>query len=114
YSGGGGGDGGDFAGGGGGSYVDSSFSTVNTTTSADTNGFVSINGTDFFYTGAAKNYLVTTSGIYDIFAEGAMGGGAAGSSGGDGAAIEALGFLSAGTDLTIVVGGVGGNGDFAS
>ncbi len=125
YSGGGGGDGSDDGGGGGGSYVDPAatllsaipgFNGVNDSdggTMVGNNGYLTINGALFSYTGALQSWVVPLTGLYDIVAVGAQGGGSeAGAIGGYGAGIEALDFLTAGTDLSIVVGGAGNYGDF--
>lgn len=63
------------------------------------------------YTGSLQTYAVTTSGFYDIFSEGAQGGGSTLTSGGLGATVEGVFYLSAGTVLNLVVGGEGVSGD---
>lgn len=120
YSGGGGGseDGGG-VGGGGGSYV-SPLGTLVTAAAgvngvdnglgrAGANGEVEIDGIVFNYTGTIQNYVVPTTGVYDIQAWGAQGGSAAFpiDIGGYGAYIDADFYLTAGMDLEIVVGGAG-------
>jgi hypothetical protein len=61
--------------------------------------------TVFDYTGTVQTYDVTTPGVYDITAYGAQGGGAFP---GKGAQIGGDVTLSAGTVLTVLVGGYGG------
>jgi hypothetical protein len=123
YSGGGGGDGETAGGGGGGSYgallgvtVTPGFNGVDDSDVGSTvgnDGFVQIGTTGFGYTGSVQTYVVPCSSFYAIYAEGAQGGGAEdGSIGGYGALVEGLDYLTAGTDLEIVVGGAGGYGDF--
>lgn len=63
------------------------------------------------YTGSLQTYTVTTSGFYDLFSEGAQGGGSTDTSGGLGASVEGVFYLSAGTVLNVVVGGEGVSGD---
>jgi hypothetical protein len=123
YSGGGGGDGETAGGGGGGSYgallgvtITPGFNGVDDSDLGSTvgnNGYVEIGTTGFGYTGSVQTYVVPFSSFYAIYAEGAQGGGAEdGSIGGYGALVEGLDYLTAGTDLEIVVGGAGGYGDF--
>lgn len=121
----GGGGGGIFGGGGGGgSYIDGSFSNtlsspgvngvpgpfVNPTPS---NGVVTINGSAINYTGAIVDYTIPTTGVYDIVAEGAQGGGIPHDIfgyGGYGAEVGGDVRLRAGTELGIVVGEAGIDG----
>lgn len=56
--------------------------------------------------------MIPISGIYDIIAAGAQGGGNW-DNGGYGAEMSGLGYFEAGTDLGIVVGGGGSSGDGA-
>jgi hypothetical protein len=71
--------------------------------------------TVFDYTGTVETFDVTTTGVYDITAFGAQGGGYASfGAGGLGAEIGGNVTLSAGTILTILVGGAGGGGVDAS
>ena len=65
--------------------------------------------TVFGYTGFLQSYTVSTTGLYDITAFGAHGGGL-GSAGGSGAEIGGRLALTAGQTLTIAVGGAGGYG----
>ena len=123
YSGGGGGDG-VTDGGGGGSYVSPSGSLITATAGANgvangsggagLDGEVEIGSVVFSYTGGIQNYIVPTTGVYDIQAWGAQGGSGASSGdiGGFGAYLDAAFELTAGTDLMIVVGGAGSTGDF--
>ncbi len=122
YSGGGGGDGVTAAGGGGGSYVSSLF-TSTVLTGGDngvadagalpgSDGYVSIGAAIFTYTGGVVDYIVPTTGIYSIDVYGAQGGGGDEDSGGYGAFAAGNIFLTAGTNLDIVVGGAGSTGDF--
>jgi hypothetical protein len=109
-------------GGGGGSFVDGSFSVLSASSGVNgisnsggllgSNGYVVINGLTFNFSGGVQDYIVPLSGLYDILAVGAQGGGSVGDSGGFGASIEAIGFLTAGTDLKLAIGGSGHNGDF--
>ena len=62
----------------------------------------------FGFTGAEDFYTIPVSGIYDVTAAGAQGGGNNPGSGGAGAIVHGKVFLSAGTILDIVVGGIGG------
>jgi hypothetical protein len=65
------------------------------------------------YTGAVATFDVTTTGTYVITAAGAQGGsGVGGAIGGSGAVITADAFLTAGTMLQVVVGGMGETGNF--
>jgi PEP-CTERM motif len=64
----------------------------------------------FSYTGSVQTYTVVTTGTYEIDSAGAQGGGGTQSSGGLGALISGDVVLTAGTQLEIVVGGVGRNG----
>jgi Glycine rich protein/PEP-CTERM motif len=124
YSGGGGGDGITAGGGGGGSYVSPSGTLVTATAGvngvangsggAGANGEVEIGSVVFSYTGSIQNYIIPTTGVYEIQAWGAQGGSGAtsGDIGGYGAYVDALFDLTAGTDLEIVVGGAGLTGDF--
>jgi hypothetical protein len=121
YSGGGGGDGITAAGGGGGSYIDPSFTgTVLTAGAYGTpdggavsglDGYVTIDSTLYVYTGGIVYFTVPTTGVYFIEAVGAEGGGGA-DSGGYGALVSGDITLNAGTQLAIVVGGVGLTGNF--
>jgi PEP-CTERM motif len=70
--------------------------------------------TIFSYTGSEVTYTVPTSGVYDILAIGATGGGAfEGGVPGSGARAEGDISLSAGTMLTVLVGGAGTLGYFS-
>jgi len=62
--------------------------------------------TVFDYTGTVQTFDVTTTGLYDITAYGAQGGGA---DGGEGAEIGGDVHLTSGTVLTVIGGGGGGN-----
>jgi hypothetical protein len=66
----------------------------------------------FTYTGTSQQYTVAVTGYYDLFSKGAQGGGQdlARHNGGLGATVEGLIYLTAGTQLQIVVGGQGGHG----
>ncbi len=68
--------------------------------------------TVYSYSGALQTDAITTSGIYDITAIGATGGGtySVSISGGSGAVASGDIYLTAGTMLEIIVGGAGGNG----
>ena len=128
YSGGGGGDGVDYGGGGGGSYLDPSLTSTSllggSNGTADDealpgdNGYVMIGSTLFSYTGGVVDYTIPVSGVYDIVAAGAQGGGGLDNednvdvSGGYGAVASGDIYLAAGTELDIVVGGAGLTGDF--
>ncbi len=124
YSGGGGGGDGIAAGGGGGSFV--AASALSSTITAGSNGVsdsggaagsdgsVSIDGATYSYTGSIVDYFVQTTGDYTIDAAGAQGGGGTDDSGGYGAEVDASFFLTAGTELEILVGGAGNTGDFGS
>jgi hypothetical protein len=81
---------------------------------AGSDGEVEIGTVVFSYTGGIQNYIVPTTGVYDIQAWGAQGGSGTTASdiGGYGAYLSALFDLTAGTDLEIVVGGAGLTGDF--
>jgi hypothetical protein len=74
-------------------------------------GEVEINGIPdpvFGYTGGIQNYVVPSMDVYTIQAWGAQGGSITPSHiGGYGAYLDASFFLTAGTDLEIVVGGTG-------
>ena len=121
YSGGGGGDGITAAGGGGGSYIDPSFTgTVLTAGAYGTpdggaasglDGYVTIDTTLYVYTGGIVYFTVPTTEVYFIQAVGAEGGGGS-DSGGYGALASGDVTLTAGTQLAIVVGGVGLTGNF--
>ncbi len=64
------------------------------------------------YSGFEETYSITSSGTYDITAAGAQGGGSSNDSGGLGAIIDANVYLTAGTQLDVVVGGEGANGAY--
>jgi hypothetical protein len=67
----------------------------------------------FSYTGSIVDYTIPVTGTYDITAAGAQGGGGeAGATGGSGAVISGDISLTAGTQLGIVVGGMGLTGNF--
>jgi hypothetical protein len=67
----------------------------------------------FNYTGSIVEYTIPVTGIYDITAAGAQGGGGeSGATGGSGAVISGDISLTAGTQLDIVVGGMGLTGNF--
>ncbi len=68
----------------------------------------------FGYTGSETTYTITTTGTYYILAGGAQGGSGAQNPGGAGTEIEGSAFLTAGTQLDIVVGGSGLTGDFGT
>jgi hypothetical protein len=73
-----------------------------------------MSGTTINYSGAAFNFTVQTTGLYDLTAFGAQGGsGYAGGSGGNGGEIGGDFSLTAGEQLTIIVGGGGGYGTSA-
>jgi len=69
------------------------------------------NSTETFTTPGTTTYTVGTSGVYDITADGAQGGGNPlfGAVGGAGAAVGGDIYLQAGTKLQILVGGQGGS-----
>jgi hypothetical protein len=81
---------------------------------AGSDGEVEIGAVVFSYTGSIQNYIVPSTGMYEVQVWGAQGG--SGLSGGDiggyGAYLNAVFDLTAGTDLKIVVGGAGSSGDF--
>ncbi|MGO9093613.1 MAG: PEP-CTERM sorting domain-containing protein [Bryobacteraceae bacterium] len=122
YSGGGGGDAFIDGGGGGGSYLDSSLTLMGATVDANGTddsggltgygGFVIIDATEYAYTGSIVPYLVPTTGVYTFIVAGAQGGGGEDDSGGYGALVSGYTFLTAGTQLWIVVGGEGSTGAF--
>jgi hypothetical protein len=64
----------------------------------------------YSYTGFLQSFTVSTSGIYDITAFAASGGDGTGTTGGLGAEVVGEFNLSAGTTVSIVVGGQGGAG----
>jgi hypothetical protein len=68
----------------------------------------------FGYTGGVVDYTVPHSGIWDVTAAGAQGGGSSGGTGGLGAVIGGDVFLHGGTVLTIAVGGQGASGNFGT
>jgi len=68
----------------------------------------------YTYSGSVVDTTVVTTGIYDILAAGAAGAGASGTIGGLGAAVGGDVFLTAGTQLDLVVGGEGQNGNFGN
>ena len=72
------------------------------------NGYVTINGSIFAYTGAVVDYTIPTSGAYDIIAYGAQGGASSIAGGGYGAEYGGDIALLKGTVLGIVAGGAGG------
>ena len=67
---------------------------------------------DFAYTGGFQTFDVLTTGIYNIMAYGAQGGGGEGTSGGFGAQVGGNFSLTAGQKLTILVGEQGSAGNF--
>lgn len=62
----------------------------------------------FNYTGSSVDWIVPTTGQWEIIAAGAQGGRRFGAAGGFGARVTGTFALSAGTQLRILVGGVGG------
>ena len=66
------------------------------------------------YTGVETTYTITSDGTYFILAGGAQGGSGEQNPGGAGTEIEGSAFLTAGTQIDIVVGGQGLTGDFGS
>ena len=69
----------------------------------------------FDFSGMAAVFTAPTNGLYDITVKGAQGGGATGLavfSGGQGAVAGGEIFLTAGTELLVIVGGQGASGDF--
>jgi hypothetical protein len=66
----------------------------------------------FDFTGAVQHFTVVTSGLYDIQADGAQGGGSFRTSGGAGAEVGGEVFLTAGETLNIIAGGQGASGTF--
>jgi len=116
YSGG-GGAGPDGGGGGGGSDIAASFFNLVTSPGANgssnyatpSNGEVTVGGMSFNYTGAIVDETIPITGLYDIVAAGAQGGGSIGyeSTGGYGAEVGGDIELAAGTELGILVGGAG-------
>jgi hypothetical protein len=97
-------------GGGGGSYLNSSFSNLVEEVGVGTgNGLVDINSTVFGFSGQIAYYVVPITGVYDIVAIGAEGGGGFGPVLGRGYGAEVGGdiVLEAGTRLEIIVGGEG-------
>jgi hypothetical protein len=71
-------------------------------------GAAGASATTFDFTGSVQHFTVVTSGLYDIQADGAQGGG--GNSGGAGAEVGGEVFLTAGEMLNIVAGGQGATG----
>ncbi len=132
-----GGGGGDdfFGGGGGGSFIAPGFAnlvsvsgangvvngvpTVGGGNGAGLDGYVTINGVNLPDTGTVQSFIVPTTGLYTILAAGAQGGsGYVGFQnpetgiGGFGALVGGQMLLTAGTDLSIVVGQAGMTGGF--
>lgn len=64
--------------------------------------------------GAIQTYTITTTGTYDLLAAGAQGGAFNANQGGRGATVSGNVFLTAGTALGVIVGGVGGDGSGAN
>jgi hypothetical protein len=80
-------------------------------------GAAGASATTFVFTGSVQPFTVVTSGLYDIEADGAQGGGgratpAGSASGGAGAEVGGEVFLTAGEMLDIVAGGQGATGTF--
>ncbi len=73
-------------------------------------GTVTSGDNEFTYTDVVEYVTVATSGVYDITAFGASGGGSGSKTGGGGAEIGGNVTLTAGEVLEIVVGGAGGSG----
>jgi hypothetical protein len=68
----------------------------------------------FDFTGSVQHFTVVTSGLYDIQADGAQGGGSFRTSGGAGAEVGGEVFLTAGEMLNIVAGGQGATGNLGA
>lgn len=66
------------------------------------------------YTGSIADFTAATTGTYSFTVAGAQGGGAVEATGGLGAIVSGDLYLTAGTQLKIVVGGQGSTGDFGS
>src|ERR1700733_8706908 len=66
------------------------------------------------FTGTETTYTITADGTYFILVGGAQGGSGALNPGGAGTEIEGAAFLTAGTQLDIVVGGQGLTGNFGT
>ena len=75
-------------------------------------GYGTANATAIDYSGGAVTWTAPSSGVYEILAYGANGGGSYGEGGGSGAEIGGSFFLTAGEVLGISVGGVGENGGY--
>jgi hypothetical protein len=71
---------------------------------------VSAHAATYSYDGTIDSYIVATTGIYDVYAAGAQGGGNLNSAGGLGATVEGDVLLNAGDTLRIAVGGAGIDG----
>jgi hypothetical protein len=113
YSGGGGGSTfGPTGGGGGGSYVNPALGDVLETPDVNAgNGYVLVGTTYFGYTGSVEEYTILQAAFYFVAAVGAQGGSDNfGDIGGHGAAVGGEVYLTEGTELDIVVGGVGEDG----
>jgi hypothetical protein len=75
-------------------------------------GYGTANATAIDYSGGAVTWTAPSSGVYEILAYGANGGGSYGEGGGSGAEIGGSFLLTAGEALGITVGGVGENGGY--
>jgi hypothetical protein len=103
-------------GGGGGSYADPLLVVTANRAGANgssqplapANGYVTINGSTFAYTGQVVDYTIPASGAYAIVAFGAEGGASSRAAGGFGAEYGGDIALLQGTVLGIVAGGAGG------
>lgn len=76
-------------------------------------GTVTSGDNEFTYTGEVEYVTVATSGVYDITAFGASGGGSSSNTGGAGAEIGGNITLTAGEILEIVVGGTGSSAGYS-
>src|SRR4051812_40806870 len=73
-------------------------------------GLAEADATTIEFSGSVDSFVVPTTGLYDIAAAGARGGGALNAFGGFGAIAGGDVFLTAGTTLSIAVGGFGRTG----
>jgi hypothetical protein len=75
-------------------------------------GVSDANADSFGFTGSPITWVAPTTGLYDLTVFGAAGGGSDSANGGLGSEASGIFSLTAGDQLTIVVGGQGGNGNF--
>jgi hypothetical protein len=78
--------------------------------STGNNGFITINGTLFSYTGSEILWSAPTTGIYSFVVDGAQGGQGDADAGGYGAELSGLLSLTAGEQLQLIIGGGGMSG----